>query len=509
MRSDVKLDWRIMVSFMRWIAVIVWLCLLFTPRAYAEVSSPEEAQRVVANWLRYTISTTGSWQGKTDAKVSKCEAIYYKGELVGYNISISPSGFAIVPLLKELPPITAYSGDGEFPIGEDEGFPGLMKTILYNRVRIFREFYGSAKVSQPPDGTALFGRQDRNLWDQYLLDAGRFDKFLGSGRMPSPDSVGPLLQSDWHQAEPYNEMCPDGDGGTTLVGCVATAAAQIMYYWHWPPYGEGNHCYEWDGDSSCGEQVGGEELCADFSDAYDWDNMLDVYSENSPQASIDAVAELCYEIGVAFEMDYGVCGSGTETYYALDVYPIYFRYDSSIQREDRTDYTRDEWFALIQDEINAGRPIHYRIDSHSIVCDGWKTEGTAKYYHMNYGWIYPLYDVWYAIDSLYCDQYTPHICPPEEDYMITHIRWDRECDCRPGDADGDSTINIADAVYLTDYIFKGGPAPTPYALCSGDADCSGNVDIGDGVYIVNYIFKGGPEPCVCDEWMVGWGDLQK
>jgi hypothetical protein len=62
-----------------------------------------------------------------------------------------------------------------------------------------------------------------------------------------------------------------------------------------------------------------------------------------------------------------------------------------------------------------------------------------------------------------------------------------------GDANRDASINVADAVYLINYIFKGGPAPDP--LGSGDANCDGAVNVGDAVYLVNYIFKGGPEPC--------------
>ncbi|MEZ5359894.1 MAG: dockerin type I domain-containing protein [Candidatus Zixiibacteriota bacterium] len=61
-----------------------------------------------------------------------------------------------------------------------------------------------------------------------------------------------------------------------------------------------------------------------------------------------------------------------------------------------------------------------------------------------------------------------------------------------GDANGDGTINIGDAVYLITYIFKGGPAPEP--LAAGDADCNGSCNIGDAVFLINYIFKGGPEP---------------
>ncbi len=62
-----------------------------------------------------------------------------------------------------------------------------------------------------------------------------------------------------------------------------------------------------------------------------------------------------------------------------------------------------------------------------------------------------------------------------------------------GDADASSGIDIDDVVYLINYIFAGGPPPSP--LQAGDADCSGNIDIDDVVYLINYIFAGGPAPC--------------
>ncbi len=62
-----------------------------------------------------------------------------------------------------------------------------------------------------------------------------------------------------------------------------------------------------------------------------------------------------------------------------------------------------------------------------------------------------------------------------------------------GDANGDKAVNVGDAVYVINYIFKSGPAPTP--LAAGDANCDHAVNVGDAVYVVNYIFKGGPAPC--------------
>ncbi len=59
--------------------------------------------------------------------------------------------------------------------------------------------------------------------------------------------------------------------------------------------------------------------------------------------------------------------------------------------------------------------------------------------------------------------------------------------CLVGDADGNGQTSIADAVFLINYIFSGGPAPV--SLCAGDADGSGNISIADVVALINYIFR--------------------
>ncbi len=65
----------------------------------------------------------------------------------------------------------------------------------------------------------------------------------------------------------------------------------------------------------------------------------------------------------------------------------------------------------------------------------------------------------------------------------------------PGDADGSGTITISDAVFIINYIFASGTAPSP--LAAGDGDCTGTITISDAVYIISYIFNGGPEPTLC------------
>jgi hypothetical protein len=62
-----------------------------------------------------------------------------------------------------------------------------------------------------------------------------------------------------------------------------------------------------------------------------------------------------------------------------------------------------------------------------------------------------------------------------------------------GDVNSDGQVNVADAVFVINYVFKGGPAPA--VPDAADANCDGNVDVGDAVYLINYVFSGGPPPC--------------
>ncbi|MFQ6002689.1 MAG: dockerin type I domain-containing protein, partial [Candidatus Zixiibacteriota bacterium] len=63
-----------------------------------------------------------------------------------------------------------------------------------------------------------------------------------------------------------------------------------------------------------------------------------------------------------------------------------------------------------------------------------------------------------------------------------------------GDLNGDCLINIEDVVYLLNYIFVSGPAPTPE--CMADVDRDGDVDSDDALYLLSYLFTGGPPPDV-------------
>jgi parallel beta-helix repeat protein len=111
------------------------------------------------------------------------------------------------------------------------------------------------------------------------------------------------------------------------------------------------------------------------------------------------------------------------------------------------------------------------------------------------GWIYgtPTYAAIYTFNVQVEDSSNPPSQDIETGLRLIVIEPPYVC----GDANGDATSNITDAVYLISYIFAGGPEPFPYA--AGDSNCDGTVNITDAVYLITYIFSGGPPPCDPDD----------
>ena len=61
-----------------------------------------------------------------------------------------------------------------------------------------------------------------------------------------------------------------------------------------------------------------------------------------------------------------------------------------------------------------------------------------------------------------------------------------------GNANGDRKVDIADVVYLINYLFINGPAPIPFI--AGDVNSDGGINVSDLIYLLNYLFINGPAP---------------
>jgi hypothetical protein len=63
----------------------------------------------------------------------------------------------------------------------------------------------------------------------------------------------------------------------------------------------------------------------------------------------------------------------------------------------------------------------------------------------------------------------------------------------PGDVNDDGTVDIADIIFLVNYLYRFGPPPSPIA--AGDTNCDGVVQVGDIISLIDYLFKNGLPPC--------------
>jgi hypothetical protein len=428
------------------------LVATFPQSSYAELATADETSRVCQNWLSYNVYHDGTWAEALEPKIAEVQELRDGDRLLAYCYTISPSGSVVVPVLKELPPVKASSQEFDLDVSQTVGMPQLLREVLADRFDRYIKRYGSLEVSQPTEGPVLFGRINRQEWDRYLASAEEFAAQMAEGRS-TRGQVGPLLTTAWHQGSPYNDLCPMGDGGQTVTGCVATAMAQLMRYWLWPSAGQDSHSYWWDGDDSCGGSTSGMELSAFFYDLYDWDNMPDSCYGGCTTAEQQALAELSYECGVAVEMDYGHCGSSSlleDAVYALETY---FSYAPGMQTRHRWQHSASSWFNLVVAEINLGRPLLYTIYMHMMVCDGWRDATGQNQYHMNYGWG-GSYNGWYTVDQLYCQGAG---CDPMEESLLRYIR--------PYGAANDVCVNAIEIGDGTTY------GSTAFTTNDGSASC--------------------------------------
>jgi len=358
---------------------------------------------VAQNWLNFhSRNLEENWNGAINPQIDECRYLISDLDTMAYVFLINPSGYIVVAKYNEIVPVIAYSTTEQLDINSDYSFAKILQADLLKRNKLVKDFLtGQITLDDNPNGMPAI-EINWQKWDIWSLDTRAFESQYNNYFPDNIMDVDPLLESTWHQGEPYYNLCPIGNGGERcVVGCVATATAQIMRYWQWPPAGDSSHIYLWDGDGN----EPGYNLIGDFSDPYDWSNILLDYSGGYNNDQAFAVAELCYEVGVGYEMDYHVSGSGAYTSHCVSVLPKYFRYSNEIDQESRPDHTADSWFNIISAELDLERPLLYRIyqsgwGGHAIVCDGWRISGGENQLHFNYGWA-DGHNTWYTVDNLY------------------------------------------------------------------------------------------------------------
>ena len=330
--------------------------------------SQETAKRLVQSFVKANFEFT-----RQSENLNLVQTAYStRGEACYYIFNVGETGFVIMAGSDCVRPIIGYSEMGVFNL--DDMAPAL-------------EYYLDKKCQYIADmeaqGTqSLQVEADWNMLEKtgHLVSrhGGREDEYL--------------VQTTWNQNYPYNYFCPaaDGPGGHCYAGCVATAAAQVMKYWNHPVQGQGSHTYIPEDHPEYGP------LTVNFGEAtYDWDNMPNSISADSPQEQIEAVAQLIYHVGVSVDMNYRPSSSGAVTGKLCETMPAYFFYTNHMDNLYRENYTHEGYMNLLIDAIDMRWPMVHRGGGHAYVVDGYNDYDMV---HINWGWSGSS-DNWYNIDD--------------------------------------------------------------------------------------------------------------
>ena len=330
---------------------------LFSVSAFASPIGPEQAlSRAFSTGPKKAVSIE-----RSNLKLVHT-ALTPKGIASSYIFkNLSDKGFLIVSADDVAAPLLAYSDHG---IIDENNLPPALKVWLEQ-----------------------YGRQI-----EWMLDNDAQTQYTKPYAPANWAPVDPMLVSTWNQDAPYNDQCPLISGTHAATGCVATAAAQIMYYYKYPEAGDGLVRYT---------DANGAIRSLNLSNGFKWDQMLDNYKSGQYTSSQgSAVAYLMACCGFAAEMNYSVEASGTQSYKMANAFKDRFFYSQDIIYRDRNIFSADQWAEKIYNNLKNIGPVYYDGSSytggHAFVCDGYDGNG---YFHFNWGWG-GLSDGYYLLDTL-------------------------------------------------------------------------------------------------------------
>ena len=180
--------------------------------------------------------------------------------------------------------------------------------------------------------------------------------------------VEPLIDAQWGQSYPYNSKTPRVGGKPTYTGCVATAAAQFLYFFKWPLQRPPLYVRS-EGDE------------ADTSPTYLWDLMKGTREQMNSTRAAAAVGRLLLDVGKAIRITFGTQASPSNIEYTLDALQNDFGYTTRLLHRDRM--KADEFREAIMQEISDGYPVMVCGGVHAFVYDGYDRRG---FVHANFGW---------------------------------------------------------------------------------------------------------------------------
>jgi len=240
-----------------------------------------------------------------------------------------------------------------------------------------------------------FKEKNNELWGKYLSAE---DSFLGT--LVRATTYGPYLDTTWDQGHPvsggYNDYCPYdpyyyynyGYYYLCVVGCVATAMAQIVNYHQYPSSvtftSADNYSYPYPKSPY-------PTMNFDIASSASISNI-------TYPASTNMAARLSYACGVSAKMGYSATVSGAYHKDAASAYKNKFGYTSATAMATTPYWASayeipyySNFTSILRENLRNSQPTQLGIKkadgsgTHSIVCDGY-IHASPTYYHLNYGW---------------------------------------------------------------------------------------------------------------------------
>ncbi len=293
-----------------------------------------------------------------------------------FIVDLQPKGFIALSSDTDITPIIAYSFRTD--LVKDE------KNLLYYMIMKDMEFRLEAKSQFASEKIAT----NNTLWKNYISGNIEELKTKNFQQWPEPGSTSTSgwIETTWSQGYPYNMFCPlDNSGQRSVVGCTATAMAQIVNFHEYigsASFSDTDDYTTW----SQGIHIDDDHEERDFPSFPELNVYLDTlryHYENNITLTNDDKATLSFACGVSVEMDYSSSGSGA--WPDPEAFINKFGFDSALWMDS------DEWGfydSLCTDMMNA-RPAELCIytsgwnNGHAIVSDGYNTDDE---YHLNFGW---------------------------------------------------------------------------------------------------------------------------
>jgi hypothetical protein len=391
--------------------------LWFAGKAIGALVNADTASATVKGWLQLDRTPFGEQLG---SDIQSVQTFRDKSGVPLYHVvNLKPSGFVIVPADDQLEPIIAFVSQGHFDPSDKNPLGALVSRDLPNRVAYARKH---ANVSSPA------GLKNRGKWQLFKKTAAGGPQPLGIGSGTIDDlRVAPFIQTLWNQSTTdnttngpacYNFFTPPfaaGSPSNYVCGCVATAMAQLMYYYQYPSVGVGTPSFTITLTTPIG---GTQEISKSlrggdgYGGPYQWSNMPLDPSSGASLIQREAIGALTYDAGVAVNMQYTPSASGALMTSAEAALKGTFKYSNVVMDEGTTLNVGVNLTGMINPNLDARLPVVFGIDNpaggHCILCDGYGYSLATPYYHVNMGWGGDD-NAWYDLPIIDLDDTVPYI----------------------------------------------------------------------------------------------------